>query len=110
MYADTDLIILCHRLTLSRLTQWVDQGWITPHKPTENRFNDLDRTRADLISYLLDDLDIQENAIPVILSLLDQVYGLRGELRVLTNAVADLSPPARNEVVLALKESRENTS
>lgn len=104
MYAKVDLVELCSSLTQRRLEQWIDHGWITPHTQTaEKAFTDLDRTRADLIGYLLDELEIQEDAMPVILSLLDQVYTLRSELRGLVTAVASQPPAIQYEITAALR-------
>lgn len=111
MYADADLITLCRSLTSTRLERWLDEGWIVPHAPSsEKAFNDLDRSRADLICYLVDDLDIQENAVPVILSLLDQVYGLRGELRTLADAISNLPARAQTDFAMSVKTIRKTTS
>jgi len=110
MYADADLITLCRSLTSTRLERWLHEGWIIPHSPSsEKAFNDLDRSRAELICYLVDDLDIQENAIPVILSLLDQIYGLRGELKTLAEAVSTLPASAQTNFAISFKTSRKTT-
>ena len=104
MYAKDDLVKICEKLTHTRLERWLDEGWIKPFtQPSEITFNDLDRVRVDLICYLVDDLEIQEDALPVILSLLDQVYSLRGELRSLADAVAKQPETVRSEISITLR-------
>lgn len=108
MYTEVDILARCRALTRGRLDRWIDEGWITPHAPSsEKAFNDLDRTRADLICYLIDDLDIQEDAVPLILSLLDQIYGLRGELRTLAEAVTTFPSSVQAEVTVAIQRVRK---
>lgn len=104
MYARSDILTLCEKLTADRLERWVQEGWINPRqRDNETEFDDLDRARANLICHLLDDLDLQEDAMPVVLSLLDQVYSLRGEMRRLGDAIAQQPEPVRTEIALTLK-------
>lgn len=44
-------------------------------------------------------LEITEDILPVIFSLIDQVYGLRSELRVLTEAVQNQDEEVRRRIL-----------
>ena len=110
MYAEADIIKLCANLTDTRLDRWVQEGWITPKsEEAQDVYNDLDVGRADLICYLLDELDIQDDAIPVILSLLDQVYSLRGELKSVGLAIRDQPKEVRTQISVTIQNYKKRT-
>ena len=50
-------------------------------------FDEVDIARVRLVCELRDDLGLDAEAIPVVLSLVDQLYGVRRELRALARAV-----------------------
>jgi chaperone modulatory protein CbpM len=63
------------------LEAWVAEEWLVPRGSTaEPAFTDADIARAALIRDLKHDLDVNDPGIGVILSLLDQVHGLRRTL------------------------------
>lgn len=67
------------------LHRFVEEGWVVPE--AEDGFAEADVARCHLIVELRRDLAIDDEAIPVVLSLLDQVYLLRRQLRVLSSLV-----------------------
>ncbi len=70
------------------LEAWVAEEWLVPGGTAEApSFTDADIARAALIRELRRDLDINDPGIGVILSLLDQVHGLR---RTLADLIAEL--------------------
>jgi chaperone modulatory protein CbpM len=69
------------RLDDATLTAWIAEEWIIPRPAAaEPEFADVDLARAALIRDLKHDLDVNDAGIGVILSLLDQVHGLRRTL------------------------------
>jgi chaperone modulatory protein CbpM len=63
------------------LEQWVEAGWLTQHKNLSGqRFSDVDFARARLIRDL-QDLGVNDDSIPIVLGLVDQLHGLRHLLR-----------------------------
>jgi chaperone modulatory protein CbpM len=59
------------------LNQWVEAGWLTPHQDfSGKRFSDVDLARAYLIRDL-QDLGVNDDGIPIVLDLIDQLHGLR---------------------------------
>jgi chaperone modulatory protein CbpM len=67
------------------LNRFVTEGWVAPE--TEDRFGEADLARVQLIVELRRDLAIDDEAIPLVLSLLDQVYTLRRQLRVVCTLI-----------------------
>jgi chaperone modulatory protein CbpM len=65
-------------LNLDDLRRWIDYSWVRPDgQPGHYRFHDIDVARLRLIVELRDDLGVDEAALPVVLSLLDQLYETR---------------------------------
>jgi len=77
--------ILCARFATLHpddLQRWIVEGYVQSEAAEgELRFQDIDAERVRLIVELRDVLEVNEAALPVVLSLLDQVYGLRRRLR-----------------------------
>jgi chaperone modulatory protein CbpM len=66
---------------------WVDAGWLAPREGGGDReFSEIDLARAQLIRDL-EHLGVNDEGIPVILDLLDQVHGLRGLVRELLSTI-----------------------
>ena len=75
-------------LSRRKLRAWVQAGWVFPARGEQGAmYSDIDIARVHLIHHLQADLNIGTDALPVVLSLVDQVYGLRRELRRLARAV-----------------------
>lgn len=88
------LDILCARFATLHpddLRRWIAEGYVqTEAAGGELRFHDIDAERVRLILELRDVLELDEAALPVVLSLLDQVYALRRRLRDLGAAPDEL--------------------
>jgi chaperone modulatory protein CbpM len=86
---------------------WIERGWVRPDLTgSAYRFSDTDLARVRLIWELHYELDIQQDTLPTVLSLLDQVYGLRHQLRSLSTAVAKQPASVRDEITRALKTNQ----
>jgi chaperone modulatory protein CbpM len=91
-------------LTVVELTHWVEQGWVVPDtEDTVLVFREIDVARVRLIHDLRHDMDIGEDAIPLVLSLLDQIYDLRGQMNAMLRALASQAPDVRTAVLDAVR-------
>ena len=88
-------------LTLSELRLWVREGWVTPEE--NHSFAEIDVARVRLVCQLRHDMNLNEDAVPVVLSLLDQLHGLRSELRNLAQALEDQPEEVRRKVTSAYR-------
>lgn len=88
------LFIEIETLNRDDLDRWIGEHLLHP-QPTNGTwlFHDIDLARLRLIILLRDELDIAEPALPTILSLLDQLYDLRRQIRHLNDAVEHAIPP-----------------
>ncbi|MEM8744140.1 MAG: chaperone modulator CbpM [Pseudomonadota bacterium] len=90
-------------ITRIRLQTWVQRGWIMPAASSEGvRFSEVDVARCDLIRQLRDDMGVENESVEIVLSLLDQVYGLRRELRAVMRAVESQPQDIRAGILDAL--------
>lgn len=91
-----EVLATCRRISSAQLTVLVERHWLRPrHEGNGFVFSEADVARLELICDLREDLALDDEAMPVVLSLLDTVYALRRRLRVLAEAIADLPPDAR---------------
>lgn len=89
------------------LRLWIEQRWVLPVKQEDSFvFDEVDVARARLIRELRVDLMVNEEAIPVVLSLLDQVHALRRTLASINAAIHRASPSAKSEIAALLRDER----
>jgi chaperone modulatory protein CbpM len=73
-------------LTQDELQRFIDAEWVRPirqgNKPV---FSELDVARIRLILDLRATMDVEEQSVPLVLSLLDQLYTTRRQLRRVLN-------------------------
>jgi chaperone modulatory protein CbpM len=75
------------------LRRWIDNAWVRPDgEPPHYQFQDIDVARLRLIVELRDDLGLDEGAMPVVLSLLDQLYETRRQMRRLCSVLESTVP------------------
>ncbi len=81
---------------VEELTLWVERRWVRPDRQGgEIVFTEIDRARLRMIVEFRRDLAIDEEAMPVVLDLLDRLHAARDHLRVVMLAVADLPESAQ---------------
>ena len=108
MLSERDLLARVQRLTVTRLRVWVAQGWIKPADARAPNYSEADLARAALICNLEDELGFAEEDVPVLLNLIDQIHGLRAELKGLVDALEDLPPDIRATVRMRITRGRED--
>ncbi len=89
----------------AEITRWVELTWLRPDgSPGGWMFRDVDIARVRLIAELRG-LQMDEEAMPVVLSLLDQLYAARRRMRLLQQAVDETAPDAVRDRLRMLLES-----
>lgn len=72
----------------AELHAWIANGWVLPERRGgAHWFREIDIARIRLVHQIRREMAVPEDSVPTVLSLLDQVYGLRNELRRLARAV-----------------------
>lgn len=102
------VVALFPDLEADELTAWIEHRWIEPeHTPRGALiFHDIDVARVRMVYDLRRTFDVNEDLVPVVLSLLDQVYELRSNVKALTRAIESLPPDMRDRVLGAVKNAQ----
>ena len=110
MIAFDELLIRLRGLERRELVRWVENRWVLPERRAETWvFHEVDVARVELIFEIRRDFAIDDEAMPVVLSLLDQVYGLRRQMRRLCDAVAAQPEEIREAIRKALPGARRDS-
>jgi len=106
MLTEEDVIARVSRLTVTRLRVFVSQGLIRPEEDGAPRYSEADIARAALICNLEDEMGFDADDVPVLLNLIDQIHGLRSELRGFIEVIDALPPDVRSTVRLRIEQWR----
>ncbi|MGH6977055.1 MAG: chaperone modulator CbpM [Stellaceae bacterium] len=88
------------------LERWIAQRWVLPESEGANYvFDELDVARVRLIVEMHRDLAVGEDAMSIVLRLLDQLYATRRQMRSLLRALETLPEDHRAGVLRHLGES-----
>ena len=90
------------QLAPGELALWIERRWVRAERTPEGawRLTEMDVARVGLLVELRVTLDVTEDLIPVVLSLIDQLYDARRTVRALLSAL-DEQPSAVRTAVLA---------
>jgi len=96
--------MLCVRyrsLSREELEHWIELSWVRPAgAPGHYVFEEIDAARVGLILELREQLQVGEEALPVVLSLIDQLYEARRRMRRVRDALEQAATPELREQVL----------
>ena len=88
MISEQDVLAKIKGVTTVQLRFWIAEDWVRPtRKSAANVFNDADIARLGLLHMLTNELEVGSEAIPIILSLIDQVHDLRDQMRIVAGAI-----------------------
>ncbi len=103
------LAVTIDGLDKAEVEHWIREDWV---RPTSGEgtwlFCEIDVARLRLIQQLRYEFEFQEDVMPVVLRLLDQLYDERRRLRLLRDAVEQCAPPQIREAVLQALRSSDN--
>ena len=104
-YTEEQVVTAVSRLTRRRLTTYVQHEFLCPSQSEEGAlFSAADLARAELICDLDEQFDLQDEALGVVLSLIDQLHGVRAELRRVMAAIEELPPVEQGKFLAILKK------
>jgi chaperone modulatory protein CbpM len=103
MIAFDELLIRFRGLERRELSRWVENRWVLPDQQASGwMFHEVDVARVELILDIRRDFAIDDEAMGLVLGLLDQVYGLRRQMRRLCDAVATQPQEVQDQIRRAL--------
>ena len=92
-------ILRVHHLHRIELQAWIEQRWVRPRAtPQGPIFDEADEARIGLIRELRQEFLVNDDALDVVLTLLDQLYATRRVLKRVEEAFAALPEPMRVEL------------
>ena len=107
-FTEDQVLASVGRLSVRRLRTWVRQGWIRPQSGDGRAiYSEVDVARICLFCDLREDLSIDEEALSLIVPLIDQIHGLRRQLRTLGRAVEAQPKPVQDEIKQAFQALSE---
>ena len=111
MIAFEEVLVRLRGLERRELVRWVENSWVLPERQAETWvFREVDVARVELIFEIRRDFAIDDEAMPLVLNLLDQVYSLRRQMRRLCDAVAAQPDDTQAAIRKALPGAGDNRS
>lgn len=102
IYSETEVISAVNRLTKTRLTRFIQAKIVVPVQTTTGAgFAAVDLARLELLCELADDFDLDEDALGVVISLIDQLHTARSDLRNVLVALQNEAEDVRRRVLQA---------
>ena len=107
-YTAEELIAAIDDLTAARLTHYVELRVLRPVISDQGAtFREIDRARASLLCDLSQDYGLDGDALLLVMRLLDEAHGLRGEMGALLSALAEEPDDSRQRVITRIRLSRD---
>ena len=107
-FNETEVVARVDGLTLARLRSYAAARCVRPElREGRLTFTESDIARLRLLCELATDFDLDEDASALVLSLVDQIYSLRQELRLIAEAVAREPEDVRGRISEQLAANRQ---
>jgi chaperone modulatory protein CbpM len=91
----------------SILESYIERNWVRPVRRLSNWcFDEVDIARIELVHQLQHEIKIGDDAIDIVLSLLDQFHGLHSQMHSLTEAIKMQPLKVQTEISAFLGEER----
>ena len=101
-----ELLLRLRGLERRELVRWVENRWVLPERHAESWvFHEVDVARVELILDIRRDFAVDDEAMPLVLGLLDQVYSLRRQMRRLCGAISAQPTPVQEAIARALPKT-----
>lgn len=102
-YTEAELIDAIPPLTRERLLHYTRLRIVTPMQGQDApAFREIDVTRVSLLCELTDDMDLNEDALVIVMSLLDQLHGTRARLDTVMHALSVEEHEVRHRIARRL--------
>ena len=106
MIGRDELIRRCAGLDRAELARWIENRWVRPDEAEGYwQFREVDIARVELILDIRREYAVDDDALALVLGLLDQVYSLRRQLHRLSDALERQPVEIRDAIRRALPPS-----
>ena len=108
MIALEELLRRVAGLDRCEIARWVENRWALPERREKSWiFHEIDVARVELILEIRREFAIDDEALSLVLGLLDQVYDLRRQLGRLADALAAQPPEIQAAIKRTLPRARD---
>lgn len=88
MITEMEILAEVNGVTIAQLHLWVSEEWVRPAQGSAKiTFSEVDIARVRLLAMLCNELEVGNEAVPIILSLIDQVHDMHEQMRIITGAI-----------------------
>ncbi len=102
-FSETELVSAIDALTPDRLATYVRLRIVLPLQTEAGPcYREIDLRRITLLCELADDMELNEDALVIVMSLLDQLHGSRARLETLMRALSDEEDHVRARILRRL--------
>jgi chaperone modulatory protein CbpM len=107
-----ELLLRVEGIERVELEAWIEDRWVLPLRRDDAGwlFDDVDVARVELICELRRGFAFDDEALALVLGLVDQIYGLRRQMRCLCTALAAQPPEVQAAIERALSPDRPVTA
>jgi chaperone modulatory protein CbpM len=107
IWSETEIVAEVDGLTVARLRSFVEARCLAPRERDGRLvYGEAEVARARLLAELVEDFELDADGAATVISLVDQIHGLRRELRALALALADEPDEVRARVRARMIERR----
>lgn len=106
-YSESQTVAAVSRLTVTRLRSLVAADCVRPvEERGETTFTEADLARLELLLDLSESYDFDEDALSLVMGLVEKLHGMRRELRALSRALDEEHEEARARIRAAYARHR----
>lgn len=105
LFTEADVVATVTRLTHTQLGHFVQSDLVRPQRGEGGYvFRRVDIARLELLCDLSQDLDLDETALGIVVSLIDQLHAARQDVAALKRAIGALPPDVQAGIVAAFRQ------
>lgn len=106
MRRSLDQVLAEFEISRQELELWIEESWVLPEREGEDvAFDEIDVARLRLIAELRRDLAVNDEAVPLILHLIDELHLLRNCLAAVGGALEELPAEHRERLQRLIADS-----
>ena len=104
-FSEDDVVTSVTRLTRSQLVRFIEGEFISPQRGAGGYvFRRIDIARLEFLCDMSQDLDLDETALGIVISLFDQLHAARQDLAALARVIDNLPPELQDSIKKALNQ------
>ena len=104
MITEAEIVARFGRLEAHVLQRWIAVGWVKPRESGAGLlFDEADVARTHLLCDLSFDMELHDEELAIVLSLIDRLNGTRTMLQALTAAVESQPEPVRDAILAEMR-------